>query len=60
MHLIFVTTATRAVVYFFQASALLCIENGRYGYVVENSRTFGAPFTGLNSAVVPQIDKYQV
>ena len=55
------------MVYFLQAGALFGSEKAKFepilailGYFVANLCTFGALFTGLNSAVVPQIDKYEV
>ena len=52
------------MVYFFQAGAPLSIENAKFWPVLAIlSRIyalFSAPFTGLNSAVVPKIDKYEV
>ena len=51
------------MMYFFQARALFSIEYAKFwpvltiiGYFVENLRTFwfGAPFTGLDIAAVPQ------
>ena len=53
-----------AVVYFFQAGALFCTENAKFGpilanlgYFVANLRTFWCTFTGR---WCPKIDKYQV
>ena len=47
--------------YFFQGSVHFCIENAKFrpifanlGYFVANLRTFGALFTGLNTAAVPK------
>ena len=55
------------VVYFLQAGALFGSEKAKFepilailGYFVANLCTFGALFTGLNSAVVRNICKYQV
>ena len=49
------------MVYFFQAGAPFSIENAKFwlvlvivGYFVTKLGIFGAPFTGLNSVVVPQ------
>ena len=48
------------MVYFFQANATLSIENAElwpilaiFGNLSRIHALFGAPFTGLNSAVVP-------
>ena len=47
--------------YFFQAGAPFSIENAKlwpvlamFSYFVTNLGTFGAPFTGLDSVVVPK------
>ena len=55
--MIFVTTATSGGV-LFQAGALFSIENAKFWPVsvilLQIYTFFGALFTGLNSAVVPQ------